>query len=112
MLGSHAIEETRTDRAAPPGIGSRKAIGRPGFHIDLASPGARRRLARALRNTLLEDAGKQQIYLRVSLDDGEYFEIPLFDNIAPDELVIALGFSSDDYTDLLIPDNNTIAAPK
>ena len=111
FVGSHAIEETRTDRAAPPGIGSRKAIGRPGFHIDLASPGARRRLARALRNTLLEDAGKPQIYLRVSLDDGEYFEIPLFDNIAPDELVIALGFSSDDYTDLLIPDNNTIAAP-
>ncbi|HVX78607.1 MAG TPA: glycoside hydrolase family 99-like domain-containing protein [Bradyrhizobium sp.] len=110
FVGSHAIEETRTGRAAPAGIGARKAIGRPGFHVDLTSPGARRRLARALRNTLA-DGAQPQIYLRVSLDDGEYFEIPLFDNIAPDEVVVALGFSSTDYSDLLIPHNNGIAAP-
>src|SRR4051812_48685854 len=93
FVGSHAIEETRTDRLAPAGIGSRKTIGRPGFCIDLANQGARRRLARALRNTLV-DPDQAQIQLRVSLDDGEYFEIPLFENFAPDELVIALGFSS------------------
>jgi hypothetical protein len=107
FVGSHAIEETRTGRPAPAGIGSRKAIGRPGFRIDLANPGARRRLARALRSTLA-DGGQPQIYLRVSLDDGEYFEIPLFDNIAPDEVVVALGFSSTDYGDLLIPNNSGI----
>lgn len=107
FVGSHAIEETRTGRAAPAGIGSRKAIGRPGFRIDLAKPGARRRLARALGKTLT-DGGQPQIYLRVSLDDGEYFEIPLFDNIAPDEVIVALGFSSADYSDLLIPNNNGI----
>jgi hypothetical protein len=112
FVGPHTIEETRTNRPAPTAIGSAKLIGRPGFRIDLATPGARRRLARALRNTSV-DRGQSQIYLRVSLDDGEFFEIPLFDNIAPDELVIALGFSGDDYTDLLIPNNNrtVTAAP-
>ena len=107
FVGSHAIEETRTGHAAPAGVGSNKAIGRPGFRIDLANPAARRRLARALRNTLA-DPGQTQIYLRVSLDDGEFFEIPLFDNIAPDELVVALGFSDADCTDLLIPNNRTV----
>lgn len=105
FVGSHAIEETKTDRAAPVTIGSTKTIGRPGFCIDLATAGARRRLARALRHALAERS-QPQIHLRVSLDDGEFFEIPLFDNIAPDELVVALGFSSDDCTDLLIPNNN------
>jgi hypothetical protein len=107
FVGSHAIEETRTGHAAPAGVGSNKAIGRPGFRIDLANPAARRRLARALRNTLA-DPGQTQIYLRVSLDDGEFFEIPLFDNIAPDELVVALGFSDADCTDLLIPNNRAV----
>lgn len=110
FIGSHAIEETRTGRAAPAGIGPRKVIGRPGFRIDLAKPGARRRLARALGYTLA-DGGQPQIYLRVSLDDGEYFEIPLFDNIAPDEVAVALGFSNADYGDLMIPSNNGIVAP-
>jgi hypothetical protein len=111
FVGSHAIEEARTDRAAPAGIGSRETVGRPGFRIDLANSGARRRLARALKNTLPLGSGQAQIYLRVSPDDGEYFEIPLFENLAPDELVIALGFSDADYSDLLIPDNNGIVTP-
>ncbi len=110
FVGSHAVEETRTDRAAPAGVGSGTAIGRPGFRIDLANPVARRRLARALRNTLA-DPGQTHIYLRVRLDDGEFFEIPLFDAIAPDELVVALGFSPSDYTDLLIPNNNRLITP-
>lgn len=105
FVGFHCVEEGRTGRPAPADIGAESAIGRPGFHIDLSTSGSRRRLARALRNTLVEPR-HAQIYLRVSLDDGEYYEIALFEGLAPDQVVVALGFSTEDYDDLLRPDND------
>jgi len=112
FVASHCVEEGRTGRSMPARIGPRSVIGRPGFRIDLSTPGVRRRLARALRNTLVEPK-HAQIYLRISLNDGEYYEIPLFENFTPSEVVVALGFSIEDYDDLLFPnnDNRTIAGP-
>ena len=82
FIASHSVEEGRTGRPVPASIGPQSVIGRPGFRIDLSTPGVRRRLARALRNTLVEPK-HAQIYLRISLSDGEYYEIPLFEKLAP-----------------------------
>jgi hypothetical protein len=80
FIASHCVEEGRTGRSMPASIGPRSVIGRPGFRIDLSTPGVRRRLARALRNALVEPK-HAQIYLRISLNDGEYYEIPLFESL-------------------------------
>ena len=105
FIASHCVEEGRTGRSMPASIGPRSVIGRPGFRIDLSTPGVRRRLARALRNALVEPK-HAQIYLRISLNDGEYYEIPLFETFTPAEVVVALGFSTEDYDDLLFPNND------
>ncbi|MGN8546652.1 glycoside hydrolase family 99-like domain-containing protein [Bradyrhizobium sp. 13971] len=105
FVASHCVEEGRTGRSVPASVGPHTVIGRPGFRINLSTPSVRRRLARALKNTLLERK-PVQIYLRISLNDGEYYEIPLFEKLESNEVVVALGFSTDDYDDLLFPNND------
>lgn len=105
FVASHCVEEGRTGRSVPASVGPHTVIGRPGFRINLSTPSVRRRLARALKNTLLERK-PVQIYLRISLNDGEHYEIPLFEKLESNEVVVALGFSTDDYDDLLFPNND------